>query len=430
MNAVYSPGTCCATDFLEQREKELEKLMSYVDQLQEEVDEKNENISKIVYDISKSKQELNKLKKIKNAVDIEPVRKKINRKKEANLDEIFSGEHLEYLKEKKNIIADLSFQIEQLKSETSSYDEEVHELQRNKMRMMRQQAETRRRLQEINEEQKRIKEETFITKLKLKEINTDLKNHERLRKDVETSVRALLCRKDVMLQEGGENGEIPQSIQSLDAQIGMITMSNIQLQQDLDNDAQLYEDDFDHMNGKIMDLQNKVNWGSEQNNLRTQIQCVHNNLMETKKEKDDLIHQINIIEARLQKLTPLANKWAAQFRGTQPPEDDGVSIDYVLQQFQKSVNTSMKKKEKDAFSLDNLVIENAQLEAKIIKMKEELERQMVLFFNEQGKLKNNIQSHRTGTFEQEQKIVSNVNKLRIKMARNPKSKTSEELPFI
>ncbi|OHS94899.1 hypothetical protein TRFO_10846 [Tritrichomonas foetus] len=388
--------------------------MTHIDSLQEEVDNFRTKVSNINYEITKCKQETAKARKIRNAVNAEPYKKKTKKLVDES---VFTGEHLDYLREKRNLVSDLTEQINQIQSATSPIEESVQDLQQQGAFLMCEQSNTKKKLQDVRSQQKKANEDTFIIKAQLKEIEIDISNHERLRKDIETSVVGLTARKNAIEEKAGDKGDLQQSIASLEAQISMLSVTNSQLQQDLDNGSQQYENDLQNIGGKLSTIQNKINWSSEQNNLRVQLKNVQQQLSDTRKERDEIFNMNTEIESRLNKLVPIINRWAPSFRGQPVPENDDEDIDDVLIQCSRRVNGNKRTVVKNNTSLENLINENSKLEAKIARKQEELSRQMTCFLSDQYRLKNNIQNHRTGSFEEEHKIIEQMNRLKLKLAR-------------
>ena len=166
MNGVYSPGSCEAHEVLAHREKELNELLNNIDSLQEEVDDLNQKISTMNYEIAKSERENYRSRKIKNAIDNEPYHTK-NRNVD---DSMFSGEHLEYLREKRNLIADLGEQINKLHNSMAPDEESLLHLQQQNAYLLCEQSNTRKELQKVQMESKRLDEEISIIKSQLKEL--------------------------------------------------------------------------------------------------------------------------------------------------------------------------------------------------------------------------------------------------------------------
>ncbi|KAK8884727.1 hypothetical protein M9Y10_043847 [Tritrichomonas musculus] len=411
MNGVYSPGSCEAHEVLAHREKELNELLNNIDSLQEEVDDLNQKISTMNYEIAKSERENYRSRKIKNAIDNEPYHTK-NRNVD---DSMFSGEHLEYLREKRNLIADLGEQINKLHNSMAPDEESLLHLQQQNAYLLCEQSNTRKELQKVQMESKRLDEEISIIKSQLKELNIEITNKERLRRDAEAAVSGLIYRKELLYKDN--TNKDTQAISTLEIQTAILQESNSRLQQDIDNSAKLFENDKQTINDQFSFVHNKINWTQEQNNLKNELKNVQQQLAEIRSSRDEVINAVNEIEGRFNKLLPIINKWSNKLQNTELPEEDDENIDFLLQQYQRKLNGTKKNSKKEIDNFDNIVAENTKLEAKIARKQEELNRQMVRFLAEQSQIKNNIQACRNNSFEEEHRIIEQINKLNVKLAK-------------
>ena len=163
----------------------------------------------------------------------------------------------------------------------------------------------------------------------------------------------------------------------------MLQESNSRLQQDIDNSAKLFENDKQTLNDQFAFVHNKINWSQEHNNLKNELKNVQQQLSDIRQSRDEILNTVNEIESRFNKLSPIISKWSNKFQNTELPEDDGESIDVILQQYQKKLNGTKKNTKKETDNFENIIAENAKLEAKIARKQEELNRQMIRFLSEQ-----------------------------------------------
>lgn len=411
MNGVYSPGSCDTTEILNQRENELNELLNNIDSLQDEVDDLNQKISNMNYEITKSERDNYRSKKIKNAIDNEPFHPK-NRNVD---DSMFSGEHLDYLREKRNLITDLGEQINKLHNAMAPDEESLLDLQQQNAYLLCEQSNTRKEIQKVSIESKKLDEEISIIKAQLKELDIDIANRNRLRHDAEAAVSGLIYRKELMYKDNERKDS--QAIETLEIQTALLQESNSRLQQDIDNSTKLYENDKQNLSDKFSFVHNKINWSQEHNNLKNELKNVQQQLSEIRQNRDEVLNKVNELENRFSKLSPIISKWSGKFQHTELPQNDDANIDGLLQQCQRKLNGTKKSLKKETDNFDNIISENAKLEAKIARKQEELNRQMTRFISEQAQLKNSIQSSRNYSFEEEHRIVEQINKLNVKLAK-------------
>ena len=414
MDESYASEIMQEGENLEQKESELNELLNTMDQLQEEVDELQQKISSITYEINKAENENYRSSKIKNAVDFEP----FHSSKASNIpDSMFSGEHLEYIKEKRNLLANLGEQINQIKIEMAPDEEYLQQLQQQNAFLLCEKSNTRKRLQKVSAEQKNINEELSLIQTQIKETDVNIANNERIMKDTELIVSGLIRRLDLVKNQTDANGAYTQQITSLEKQIAIIQDENSQLKDDLAQTEKLYEEDQRNLKSRLDFAESKLNWTKEQKNLTEELKQIQQKLSEIKKQRDECFNSNNEIEGRFNKLLPLINKWLPLFRGKPISEETEVHIDTLLQQYHKKKNGTKQAMKKDTESHESLVFENEKLEGKIARKQEELSRIMTRFATEQNKFKAMIQANRSNCFEDEHKILEQINKLKIKIAK-------------
>ncbi|OHT06401.1 hypothetical protein TRFO_05604 [Tritrichomonas foetus] len=406
------------TEMLAERENELENLLSQMDQLQSEVDEYHQKLSEMNLEVAKSKQEQAKIKLINRNIGVEPAQ---HRHKKVN-DDLFEGEHLDLIKSKRDEIAHLTEQINQLQIAIQPIDDLVADLQQQNAILLCEKSSTQSLLQKLTSDKKRLTQDCIDCQDHIRELNVSILNQERVAKDVETIVGGLIQRRDAIYSQSDPKSELQQKIKALRVQTELLQIKNEEMQDDIANfedNINEYQSDIDY---QLKTMKGRINWDREKTKLQSELTSVQKQLEEKKSETKEIITQINASENRLKKLKPIIQKWSNEFRTRKIQPNDDEDIDALLAQCKKTELSSTKTNRSSNQELTNLIIENEHLEAKINSSRELLAKAMNKFALEKAELKKEIKNSRTKSFEDEHQFVEQIKKLKIKSARIPQRK--------
>ena len=264
-------------DLLADREKELEDLLTQMDQLQSEVDGYTQKLNDITLEIEKSKQEYKRYKIINQTVSIGPSLMKVRQID----DDAFTGEHYELIKNKRDEIAHLTEQINDLQAKTQPIDDLVTDLQRQNAILLCEKSNTKIQLQKTIAEKKRLDQDCQNTREHIKELDISIANQSRVAKDVETVVGGLINRRDTIMSQTDPNSELQHKITALRVQKQLLEDENMKKDDYIHN----FEDD---MNDIIKDIDDqikttgtKINWDRERIKLQTELDTIQKQLKQT-----------------------------------------------------------------------------------------------------------------------------------------------------
>ena len=403
-------------DLLADREKELEDLLTQMDQLQSEVDGYTQKLNDITLEIEKSKQEYKRYKIINQTVSIGPSLMKVRQID----DDAFTGEHYELIKNKRDEIAHLTEQINDLQAKTQPIDDLVTDLQRQNAILLCEKSNTKIQLQKTIAEKKRLDQDCQNTREHIKELDISIANQSRVAKDVETVVGGLINRRDTIMSQTDPNSELQHKITALRVQKQLLEDENMKKDDYIHN----FEDD---MNDIIKDIDDqikttgtKINWDRERIKLQTELDTIQKQLKQTLAEISKCNDENQAAERRMHRLIPIVQKRGRKFIGKKIESDDdleNVSIDKLLAQCRNKENKVTKQSNTDLQKLGELLKENQALENEIEHMKSDLTMAISRFSLEKTRIKSEIRENRTRAFEDEHQTVEQIKKLKIKSAK-------------
>lgn len=416
-SASFDDSSCVSgEDTLEQRKEELEDLMQQIDHAQDELEETQNQIAELQIQIRRNQSKIN----IKKGVDEKLFQEHGN--KSSYLVEIdrslLSDEHAGLIASKENSIDALSTQKEKMEANIQHYEEEIDALmtennQLEAFRLTLKATET-----QTHQELKSVQNECEILEQKIKEVTTNKKTIESLQRQGEITLSGLLTREsNLTVTEHGEV-EYRQQIKNLDQIINTELEEIGDLRHKIEESEQEFQSEMDDQENLITQKKTLVNWESEKRTLQKEFKAASEELESTKKQANAIDSRVNISQNRYKKLKPVVDKWAPEFRGT-PASDENAPAENIAKLLNQLASVSTEKTSKNTDKeqrLNEMITINANKYATLNKRKDELTRAINRFSTEQTKLKKQIQDRRTQAFEEEHRMVEQINVLKKKRA--------------
>lgn len=403
-----------AQQLLEKHEEILNELLDQMDKLQSEVDDYTLKINSMDIELTKYKQEEAKLRIINKNLNFEPNRSRQN----VMDDESFNEEHLNLLKSKRNEISRLSEEIDKVKMEIQPVDDLVSDMQRENAILLCQKSDIHKQMQSNLSKKKRLNQDLQMARERLKELDINILNQQRLTKDTEIVVAGLITRLNATISQTDPNSLRAHSIKAMQSQQDYIQART----DEMSNTIQQYQDDqqecVNEIQAQIDTVHKKINWEREQDKLKNEYLQVTQEVKEAQTKSKQINAEIEKLRNRKKKLDPIIKKWESTFRGkTVVDSDESEKIDKLLTECNKLQNSSNEVKDRSSGTLESLAVQNCQLETQISKMQERLARDMAQFDIEKNQLKNQIRANRTSAFEKEHSLIEQIKVLNVKIAR-------------
>lgn len=402
------------SDALAEKQKELDALFVMIDEAQEEFDNLYAEAAAKRLELDKLQREKGITQKVKLARELESTSHGSNSRR---VDESkFSGEHLEYIRNRRNTIDDLRQQVEKIHSETNPLEEEVTALQQDAVTLKHRQIKYQQKLERRESERKEMQHQVTLTKDMLKETSADVTAHQSVARDAEIALSGLIARKDIMESQLDGNSALMHSLRDLDNEIS-IAEDRVQA---LDDDlAKLHEDRTTYEDNTAQELDgNKTaqNWRADESHMRGEWDRVRQDLADTDQELKNTLSRIKEKEVRYDRLVPIVRKWKTRVRGdTRAPSDE--SVDKLLRQCNRSLTNSTKLVKTRAGGLERLSLENSRLEAAIASKREQLLREIQQFERDKAQLRSTVLQKRTSAFDLEHHLIDQISQLKRRVAQ-------------
>ena len=160
-------------------------------------------------------------------------------------------------------------------------------------------------------------------------------------------------------------------------------------------------------------------WDEENQTVQDEIKFVREQIAKVKAENEKEKEWYTRTSKRSRELTNLFHKW----EGRKVPEcNRRESVDELLAELAKTEKGQSAEAESTKAALEQLVIKNATMEEKIRKKQEEIERNMALFAAERVRLREQVDSLRFRSFEEEHQLISQIQALKLKLAQQRANK--------
>lgn len=399
----------------QEKEAELETLLDQIDEYQSIVDKLNEDISEKELDI----RELQKEFEIKKSR--ETSKNLVGYGTEINLDpavysSIFSGEHLDYLVEKQNILRKLSEEIEELQVIIDPLQEEVEILQTDSTNLRQVTSHLQKDLDRKSSERKQLERTWEISKEQLRGLSSSIIAQQNTASRCEITLRNTRKQADRITAKTDEKGEITQNIKTLDTLISLTETRISSLEDDLANMRERNEDYETKLLAEVEKHKSIANWSSESARLETELKNADKQVSEANSVLKSKLAEATALESHYKRLEPVIRKWKGEITASSVSEDTE-SMSDLLKKLKDKMSGSVHLENQRAAELDSLRMDNYRLEMQISRRQEELERAMIKFENDQAKIKAEIQKARTSSFEDEHRIVDQMSQLSLKMAQ-------------
>lgn len=400
------------TDLLGQKKDELDEMLAKIDADQQEVDDLSVQVSNEQLEIEQLRRELSHTKKIRHYQDLETS----GPRKDPGIDESkFSSDHRDFIMAKRNVIADLTNQISAIQGSTDLLEDETSGMQRDSVAWTCERGQLAKDISRAYSRRKELEQDVSMTRERLRELATDISMHERTAKDSEAALGELIARQESVEAMAGGKGEITRNVEHLDREIAELTRVVDMLDEDIEN-IKSDRENFEEKTNKDISRQQEVsNWKSEEDRLKSEMADLRREVAEAENKLKQALSSADVKEARYNRLKALA-ALATETSGDVGANDD-VSVDVLLKKFDRASAEAAQRKDTGRDSLDEVVLNNAKLEALIAKRREELTRAISLFQGEQARLKAETEYRRTKAFDEERKIVEQIEAAKLKIAR-------------
>jgi len=395
---------------LSEMETELEELMSEVDARQQEVDSLTSAIAERQAQITKLTRDSEIMRKAEQF-----------RTREAHsspncaFDESrCNPEHIDFLQEKKNIIAELESSRTSLLSSTEVLEEDISLIQQEIATVTGECAKSSNLLHRSTSKRRKLEQECELARSQMKEYENQILAYQKIVRDADAARNGLKVRlEEIDAKTNGQSG-LPSTIHNLESEILALELSIERLQEQISEMAA----QRDTLNTELPAPEpGEPIW---RQGIAEDLDTLRDDIQHAKEVLKRSLSSLRRLEARYQKMAPVAKRWrrAVERDADRLAQEIRVPVDDLLRSLardghSKVAQSAAQKKAR----LSELLAENGLKEAEVVKRRQELETRMALASTEQARVKEQIRVQRGDCSGKEEKIVAEIRKLKLKLAQ-------------
>ena len=399
-------------DITEQQET-LNDLLDKIDESQLQVDTLREQIAEKQVDINHLENEVKQLRKLKQKQTIEG--NYGTQSPNFDIDQL-NQEHKDLVNEILDKIYSREMELEKIEAENSHLSAEVDALVLENESINQQIRKYKNQMARRKQEHQILRNEIQLTQQKIKDSEQTIKMNNQTLKITSAAVNGLQTRQEDFENEVGGTTELEKQIASIEMEIAQEQLDIETTKEQISKMKESHEEDIQKIKNELSEHTSLINWEEEQNAIQAEINATKEAIKQKKTENESKNSSYNKLFNRYKLLAPIVRKW----RNTDLSEiedDPNADIDLLINKANKASESSANVLDEKNGNLDQKIQDNATLEAKNIRKREELEREIQLFYAEEKRLKESIEFQRTRAFEEEHEIVSQISRIKVKIAQ-------------
>lgn len=401
------------SDDIAEKQAELNDLLDKIDDSQLNVDRMSEEIAEKKVEITHLKNEVEQLKKLKQKQTIEGN----YGLKSPNFDITqLNPEHRDLVNEILDRIYNREMELEKIEGENSNLNAEVDAIILENESLSQQIRKYKTQIDRKRQDHQFLRSEIQLTQQKIKESEQTIRMNNQTLKITTAAVNGLANRQDDFENEVGGTTELEKLIASTEMEIAQEQLDIDTTEEQIRKMTELHQEAICQMDSDLKSHTDLINWDGERKAINDEIEATKIAIKEAKVDNESKNSSYASLFNRYRLLAPIVKKWCTtDLSGIEDNPD--ADIDQLIEKANKASEASFSATEKKNDSLDQKIKENAALEAKNIRKREELEREIQLFHAEEKRLKESIEYQRTRAFEEEHDIVSQISRIKVKIAQ-------------
>ena len=394
----------------------LEQLMQGIDDSQDTVDALREQISETEIDLNHLRNEIAELQRVKKMRDIGGTVFTDCPDFEV---ERLNPEHQDHLNAVLDRIYDLEHELEDREAESAVAQDECDALARDNQALEQELARTKIELANVERERKHCENSIESAQRRLKELKIVSETNKTNLKVTETAVVGLEGRQESLRGKTGGIVELEKTIASLQEEKSREEDALAELTTDIEKITEKRQEEVEEITRNGNGYTEMLMWDEENQTVQDEIKFVREQIVKVKAENEKEKEWYTRTSKRSRELTNLFHKW----EGRKVPEcNRRESVDELLAELAKTEKGTNAEVESTKAALEQLVIKNATMEEKIRKKQEEIERNMALFAAERVRLREQVDSLRFRSFEEEHQLITQIQALKLKLAQQKANK--------
>jgi hypothetical protein len=391
-------------------EDQLNLLMTRVDQEQDCADELVRAVKERQIQVDELRQQFTKIHKLRRARHIAVA--DASRLSSGVDDSGLEGEHADFIRAKRNGIIVLTDLISKIKAEVDPLEAEFRDLHQIQGVLLCESARVKKKVQRMTSQRTQLDHDAQLTQEQMRELKHSLLGRGRLLKDAELFHAGLLQRFSSVHDDNNEKSGIPLSIKGIDGSIYQCEAQIDEIKQEVEIIDELCKNRAEGQAAELGRLMQLANWQAERQLLTDRFEGAKAELAAADAEFQKARTILKEGEERYEKLGPLV----AKRKLPDDPGDIETDLDDLFRMLATRISRGDQGRQNDAAQRDSLAIRNGDLEARVAKRRDELQRSIRKFGVDEVRLKQMVRDSRTQTATREQKIVAQIEKVKRKLA--------------
>jgi predicted nucleic acid-binding Zn-ribbon protein len=396
---------------LEERERELDQLMTKIDVAQSEFDRLSAEVAEKTTDLQEKKFEFAR------AVKAQEARELAGPATEGSIpaDSEFNFEHLTFLNSKRSEIGHISATLGAFE-QASELQTEVAYLRQDVVAKKAESANLKKQIERAISRRRKLEEQCDLHRGRIKETEDQIHQYRTMLREGEMARTSLLVRRDTVAAASDPVSGFPSVLENLQKELDVIKGEQAAVDYQI---RELQEQSADGAKPSFTQSARERDRSSEwMLGMDEDLERVQDAISEKTTELDAKRQVVRILEGRYKRLEPVVISWKK--RGVPLSNKQDIDdVDKLLRQVPKSEDGGSLRSEIDA-----LAVSNTELYSQITRLKREISTGLQALAIEESRLKKQILKEADECSKREKEIVDEMYELRLKAAqkklkRNP-----------
>ena len=324
-------------------------------------------------------------------------------------------EHQNILRDKRDRLAPLRKQVEELRVEQDINEDRLIALYQDCDQLQGELDDLVDSTRVADSDGIRAQAELRYVKDQIKERKNEIKMMQNLRREAEIALSQFIGRADNVDGLVGGRLDSEKAILSLQNELRVAHAELVELR-DRIADANDYEEaEVRETDKKQHDHDTVVNWEEEREDLTEELRRLTLEIRKRKGELHVTENKLDHKQANLATLVPLIVKWRGQ-DGTAAPE--GATVTQLLARLEEARKDRDARMKRDQDRVAELITNNARLEKEVGKSRDALTRVVAQFRADENTMKREVDELRAKSDAEEQRLLKQIELTKLKIAQN------------
>ena len=393
------------------KELRLNELNESIEEEKQSIQQLNISISELQADILRF-QNANKLfQYLKPSTIPEHV---VDPDDDANVE--FNEDHVNILKEKRNMIPPLRAEVASLEEEQTTSEDRLSALRTEYDSAQNQLVELQERIRFANSESLRSARELSYVQDQIKERDNEIKMMEDLKREAQAALSSLINRASDGDGIGGGRLDTEKAIVSLQNELRQVLNETEEIKQRIRRYEAEDLEDIRNKNEQKAHHDAAVNWAKEKQELQEEWRSLMQQIQIKKKSLKSNESKQYTQSSSTNRVIPLIKKWQGKkVPNVNVPENATIeSMFQLLDQVKEEHDNGKRRSEQE---IAELIVNNARLQEEVNRRRKALERTVTQFHADENAMTKKIEDIRDKASKEEEKLLKQIEATKIKMAQ-------------